>query len=270
MKNNPVSFYSASYGGRIFGVICGIYGVSYFHYSLLFFLLAVVCGVLVDTFVMYVYAPRRERRLFRQNLSTDIISLCAKMCKAKGRVEKEDIATCNQFFDIPAGKGAVVSEVFNRARVSVQGYEAIATRIKNSVGGNRAELENLLKVLYAIAYTDGRVDEKEKIFLLRIADVFGFTPAKIAAIEQEVAGQTTGSWKDTLHHTKGRAGEWHYKVLGLNSNASDGDVKRAYRKLVAQNHPDKIRHKGLSEQDAKAAEDKMARINAAYNAILKK
>lgn len=274
MKNSPASFYNASYGGRIFGVVSGIYGVSYFHYSLLFFLLAVICGVLVDAFVMYVYAPKRQQRLFRQGLSADLVSLCAKMCKAKGVVAKEDISTCNQFFDIPPNKGQVVSEIFNRARVSVHGYEALAQRIANSVGGNRAELENLLKALFAIAYTDGRVDEKEKIFLLRVADVFGFTPAKIAAIEQEVAGTSGGSWHQTgsSGHSGGRkqTGEWHYKVLGLTIGASEAEVKKAYRKLVAVHHPDRVRHKGLSAKDVKSAEEKMARINAAYNAIIKK
>ena len=269
MKNLNTSFYNASYGGRIFGVVCGIYGVGYFHYSLLFFLLAVICGVLVDTFVMYVYAPRRQRRLFRQNLSADLVSLCAKMCKAKGVVEKSDIATCNRFFDIPKSKGDVVSEVFNRARTSVQGYEAIAQRISRSVGGNRAELENLLKILYAIAHTDGRIDEKERIFLLRVADVFGFSPTKIAAIEHEV-GVGDGAEQSYGNLNSGSVGEWHYKALGLNSGASMAEVKKAYRKLVAVHHPDRVRSAGLSDQDAKKAEEKMANINAAYNAIVKK
>ena len=251
-------------------MVCGIYGVGYFHYSLLFFLLALVCGVLVDTFVMYVYAPRRQKKLFRQALSSDLVSLCAKMCKAKGVVEKADIATCNKFFDIPQTKGDIVSEVFNRARTSVQGYEATAQRISRSVGGNRAELENLLKVLYAIAYTDGRIDDREKIFLLRVADIFGFTPAKVAAIEQEVGIKGAGAEGDEYIHSSSTAGEWHYKALGLTGSATKAEVKKAYRRLVATHHPDRMRSSGLSGEDARKAEEKMATINAAYNAIVKK
>ena len=272
MKKNPYSFYNVSYGGRIVGVIYGVYIVGFLHQSLLFFVVAVLAGLLVDSFIMNVYAPKRQQRLFRQHLSADLVTLCAKMCKAKGRVEKEDIAKCNQFFDIPPKKGAVVSDIFNKARVSVQGYEAVAVRIYNAVGGHRDELENLLKILYAIAYTDGRIDEREKIFLLRVADIFGFSPAKIAAIEQEVAGHRSDTWHRQQSHTSAHttSNETHYKALGLTSGASASDVKRAYRKLVATNHPDRMRHKGLSEKALKEAEEKMARINAAYNAIIKK
>ena len=257
------------------GVVCGIYGVGYFDYNLIFFVVAVVCGLAIDSFIMYVYGPKRQRKLFQQDLSTDLIRLCAKMCKAKGIVEKSDITTCNGFFDIPPNKGDVVSAIFNQAKVSVEGYEAVAVRIFHAVGGNRAELENLLKALYAIAYSDGYVDEREKIFLLRVADIFGFTPAKIAAIEHEVSGKNTGEegyWEEGNTHQPSRkpSREAHYEVLGLSSQASDADVKRVYRKLVATHHPDRMRHKGLSEDGLKTAEEKMAKINAAYNAILKK
>ena len=282
-KKNPYRFYNGSYGGRIMGVAYGIYVVGFLHQNLLFFVVAVLGGLFVDSFVMNVYAPRRQRRLFRQNLSADLVTLCAKMCKAKGQVEKEDIAKCNQFFDIPPHKGGLVSEIFNKARVSVQGYEAVALRIHNAVGGHQDELENLLKVLYAIAYTNGRVDEREKIFLLRVADIFGLSPAKIAAIEHEVVGEVTGHYggrsdghsRDHSSHswqqrTTGTNNQAHYETLGLSAGASADEVKRAYRKLVARHHPDRLRHQGLSEKDLKAAEQKMAHINAAYNSLSKK
>ena len=61
----------------------------------------------------------------------------------------------------------------------------------------------------------------------------------------------------------------HYAVLGLKNDADMGEVKKAYRKLVSEYHPDKIVSKGLPEDFIKFAEEKFREINQAYEAIQK-
>ena len=58
-----------------------------------------------------------------------------------------------------------------------------------------------------------------------------------------------------------------YSVLGVSRNASDDEIKKAYRKIAMENHPDKVGH--LGEDIRKAAEEKFSRINVAYEKIKK-
>jgi DnaJ like chaperone protein len=58
-----------------------------------------------------------------------------------------------------------------------------------------------------------------------------------------------------------------YEVLGVAADAPDGDVTKAYRRLMSQNHPDKLHAKGLPEPMMKVAEEKTRQILAAYEVI---
>ncbi len=274
MRNSAESFLRASFGGRIFGFVVGIYGVGYYDSGVLFLITMIGVGIGIDYYIMYVAGPMRRSKLFRQSLSVDIISLCAKMCKAKGMVNKDDILMCDRFFEVEPEHRSIVSMVFNQARTTVSGYDHLASRIFNGVGGNRNELENIMKVLYSIAYTDEKIDERERIFLLRVADIFDFSPSRLSAIETElgIGSHASGSWqqqKTNSGNVNHKIGESPYIVLGVSSKSSIEDVKRAYRKLVAAHHPDKLHGNGASETEIKKAEDKMATINSAYNEIMR-
>jgi DnaJ like chaperone protein len=58
-----------------------------------------------------------------------------------------------------------------------------------------------------------------------------------------------------------------YEVLGVTRSASDGEVTKAYRRLMNQNHPDKLVAKGLPESMMKVAEEKTRQIRAAYELL---
>ena len=60
-----------------------------------------------------------------------------------------------------------------------------------------------------------------------------------------------------------------YKILGINKTASDAEVKKAYRRLMSQHHPDKLIAKGLPEEMIKLATEKTQKIKAAYEQIKK-
>ena len=275
MRTFTPKFFAGSFGGRILGLFLGVYALSKFDYPTLFLVACLILGLAVDFAIMNFLAPRRFRQFFRQNLSSDIVALCAKMCKAKGTVEREDIAMCDRFFDVPAHHRRLVAEVFNDARTDVTGFDLHANRIVNGVGGNRDELENVLKVLYSIAYTDNIIQDRERIFLLRVADIFGFSPNRLAAIEAELgvknsAFEGAGDWqKKSYGSTATVENSSAYTVLGLEAGTSIEEVKKVYRKLVAVNHPDRLRGEGASEEAIKLAEKRMAEINEAYGVIVK-
>ena len=59
----------------------------------------------------------------------------------------------------------------------------------------------------------------------------------------------------------------YYKTLGLNRGASDDQIKRAYRKLVGQYHPDRLVSQGLPEEMMEKAKNRVREINTAYDQI---
>ena len=67
----------------------------------------------------------------------------------------------------------------------------------------------------------------------------------------------------------GDGGTDPYQVLGLSRDASDGDIKKTYRKLIRENHPDTLIAQGMPQEFIDVANEKMAAINAAYDRVEK-
>ena len=109
----------------------------------------------------------------------------------------------------------------------------------------------LLNFLVMIAQADGRVDQVEVMALKDVALWMQMSP-------QEV---------DAMLHLEGDSLEDAYKVLGVSPDASDAEVKRAYRKLALEHHPDRVAK--LGDDVRKAAEKKFQEINAAKERIFK-
>ena len=109
--------------------------------------------------------------------------------------------------------------------------------------------------LFFIASADGMIHEAELDYLKSVSDIFGFDEARF---EQLVA-----------QHVVLDDSSDPYMVLGLAPNADKNEVKRVYRMLVAEHHPDRLIAKGVPEELLDMATARMAQINAAYARIMK-
>jgi DnaJ like chaperone protein len=122
-----------------------------------------------------------------------------------------------------------------------------------------------LEVQIQAAFADGRLDQTTRDVLLRIAARLGLSPQDYARLESLLRGE---------QHQRATAGgprrgdlESAYQVLGVSKRASDGEIKKAYRRLMSQHHPDKLVAKGLPEEMMTIAKEKTQEIRAAYEAI---
>lgn len=187
-----------------------------------------------------------------------VIVLGAKMAKADGRVTVDEIRAFREVFHIPPEEAEAVGRLFNEAKREAAGFEPYAAQIAQLFGHDRLLLEELLGGLFHIARAGGGVNDAELRFLRQVADIFGFDGRAFERIRATHAGAAAG----------GVDGD-PYAVLGIRRTAADDEVKRAYRKLIREHHPDTLIAKGMPQEFVDVATKKMAAINAAYDAIEK-
>jgi len=113
----------------------------------------------------------------------------------------------------------------------------------------------------------------EKHLLEHVSSVLGFTPIQFQQLEAMVKAQRTfqqggrGSYQQSRTEPRRDVSVEAYQVIGVAASATDAEVKKAYRRLMSQHHPDKLVSKGLPEEMIKMANEKTAEIKAAYDTI---
>lgn len=193
--------------------------------------------------------------------ATAVVVLAAKMAKADGRVSRDEVEAFKRIFVIPEHEMKAVGEIFNKAKADARGFEPYAEQIASLFRDEPRVMEELLGALFHIAMADGAFHPKEEEYLRRIALIFGFSETefeRLRAIYVDGAGRADAG---------GPSEPDAYQVLEVDPKASDDEVKAAYRKLVRENHPDRLTAQGLPEEFIELANEKLAAINAAYDRI---
>jgi DnaJ like chaperone protein len=196
--------------------------------------------------------PELRRRVA---FSVAMIALSAKMAKADGIVTQNEIRAFRQIFLVPENEARNVARLYDIAKQDIAGYETYAERLAAMCGSghpNCAMLEDILDGLFHIAKADGMVHEREVAFLRRISEIFEISPDHFESILAR-------------HADIGEADP--YKVLGVGRGASFEEIRRHYRLLVRENHPDRAIARGLPEEFVAIASTRVAALNAAYEAI---
>ncbi len=187
--------------------------------------------------------------------SVAMIALSAKMAKADGIVTQNEVRAFQEIFDVPRDQTRNVARLYDLAKRDVAGFETYAQRMAQLCGSGHSNclmLEDILDGLFHIAKADGVVHEREGIFLHRIAQIFRIDEAHYEAI--------------MARHVNLGAGD-PYIVLGIERGKPFEEVRKRYRKLVSDNHPDRLIARGLPQEFIKIATTRVAAINAAYEMI---
>ncbi len=181
-----------------------------------------------------------------------VIGLSAKMAAADGRVSDAEVMMFSRIFRAAPEDAAQVRRVFSIAKQTVRGYEAYARKIGRKYSARPCLLEGVLDGLFMIAGADGVVTDDELQYLRTVADSFGFDESTFRRIRASHLGPD--------RHDP-------YHILGVSHDAAFDDIKRAYRRLMADNHPDRLVGNGAPREFELAAHDKAAAITGAYARI---
>src|SRR5262245_20029881 len=182
-----------------------------------------------------------------------VIALSAQMARADGVVSPLEIQAFKQVFQTRPEEERNVKRVFNLAKQDVVGYESYADEIAKLLKDNRKLLQDVLEGLMYVAAVDGALHPEEGAFLAEVARRFGFSPSEFQFFRARFVADHGNP----------------YDALRLTPQATNEEIKQQYRKLVADNHPDKLMGRGVPAEFVEIATRKLAAINAAYDVIAK-
>jgi DnaJ like chaperone protein len=182
-------------------------------------------------------------------------SMLAKLTRADGYVSKAEIDSIEGFMandlNLSPQSRNVAVDIFQSALDSPHSFQDYAIQFYDQFRLQPQILEFMIDILFRVSTADGTLSEAEERLIRSASDIFNFSEARYTHIRSRYASDI----------------DRYYAILGTSRNDSIEQIKKSYRKLVSEYHPDKIASKGLPEEFIKFATDKFREIQEAYEQI---
>jgi DnaJ like chaperone protein len=186
--------------------------------------------------------------------STAVTALGAKLAKADGRAQASEYDAFSQVFLVEPGSEGNVRRLYQLARQTTRGFESYARRLAKRYRSCPQILEDVLDGLFHIARADGAVTSDELVYLERVGQLFGLSELTFRRLKATHLGADNDD---------------PYAVLGVRHDASDEELRAAWKAQLSEAHPDRARARGLPSEFIEVAEAKAAAINAAFDAAMR-
>lgn len=185
------------------------------------------------------------------NFSSHLVMLTAAMMQADSKVLKSELDYVKAFYVRYFGeeRSKDMLLVLREMLKQTINLPQICLQMRTTMSYNERLI--LLQFMQGIALADGVVNAQEQDILLKIAHYLGISSADYNSTNATYKQDSTTD----------------YEILEIQPNATNDEVKKAYRKMAVKYHPDKVAH--LGEEVQKAADEKFKRLNQAYESIKK-
>ncbi len=198
---------------------------------------------------------------------TAVFSVMGYVAKLDGKVSKDEISMAEQVMGqmrLNPEQRKLAINLFDQGKQTSFSIDQVLAQFKRECQRRRSLIQMFLQILTATALADGEMDQAERRVLESIAISLGFGKAAFDQLVMRMSAQhryDTGATSESKLNAA-------YKVLGVTSSADTIEVKKAYRKLMSQHHPDKLVSKGLPEEMMEIATRKTQEIKSAYETIM--
>ena len=186
--------------------------------------------------------------------STAVTALGAKLAKADGQAQAAEYAAFASVFQPEPASAGNVRRLYQLARQTTRGFESYARRLQKRYRNCPQLLEDVVDGLFHVATSDGVVTWEELAYLERVSELFGQSPLVFRRLKATHLGHQADD---------------PYTVLGVAHDASDLQLRQAWKEMLSAAHPDRARARGLPPEFVEVAEAKAAAINAAFDAAMR-
>ncbi|ADZ90297.1 co-chaperone DjlA [Marinomonas mediterranea] len=200
--------------------------------------------------------------------------LMGRLAKADGQVSQEEIqlaqAVMQQLRLSPEAQKEA-QRLFNEGKDANFDLNSLLTHFRQAVSSDLL-IQSLVDTLLVSAYADGHFSLQEKALVSQICAHLGISVSQFDAIHERVKQQfhfRQGYQNAQGAETSADLLDSAYQLLGVTKSMSDSEIKKAYRRLMSQNHPDKLSSKGLPDEMIEHAKQKTQEIQSAYEMIKK-
>ncbi len=249
-----------------------------------------IIGLLISPILYLALSEKLTKKRIQSNPTlylTVVFEVLGHLSKAKGVVTQDDINLARQFMDrlqLDAASRQLAQQSFNRGKASDYPLRSRLRELYFQYRFRRNVLNIFCEQLIQAALVDGKLDEKESQILFIVADEFHIPRQRMVIYIQMMMGsfhfrqEYYDNKQNSQHQQSNNYGGYQsrsrqsdlqnaYRILGIDSSADIPEIKRAYRKLMNEHHPDKLVSKGLPKEMLEAAKKRAQEIQAAYDLI---
>ncbi|MFK0574049.1 co-chaperone DjlA [Endozoicomonas sp.] len=199
-----------------------------------------------------------------------------RIAKADGQVSVYEIETARAIMHnmrLSEEQRRMAVELFNEGKRPSSDIEG-ALRAFRAVAGASTLIPMFLEIQLSAAYADGGLSPAEQAVFKQVCSMLGVSNFVFDQIHKRFVAQREYYQQGGYHSGPGGSQastgmnlKQAYDVLGVAENATDTEVKRAWRKLMSEHHPDKLVAKGLPEEMMEVAKEKTQEIQGAYDEV---
>jgi DnaJ like chaperone protein len=209
-------------------------------------------------------------RVAQSRLVDSTFSVMGALCKADSVVTRDEIQAVEQvfrMFNLHGEQKQKARDAFNRGKQPDFDLDAAVDSFAALSRGRGPLLQLFLQVQCMAIAADGKIHPAEHEMLVRIAMRLGLSERDVLQLEALLRSATgRGGSAPGAPPTQDRLAD-AYAALGIMADATGAEIKRAYRKLISENHPDKLASRGLPDSMRQVAEERSREINSAYDLI---
>ncbi|HBQ00362.1 MAG TPA: co-chaperone DjlA [Gammaproteobacteria bacterium] len=197
---------------------------------------------------------------------TTTFAVMGYVAKSDGQVTRDEIALAEQVMQqmqLNAEQRKLAIRLFDEGKKDGFPVQEILAQFKQESHRRRNLVQMFLEIVIATALADGELNVREQDILESLASDLGWSTDDFQQLLSMVSGQAQFGEQQTAQEKLAAA----YELLGIDASVNDQALKKAYRRLMNQHHPDKLVAKGLPEEMIDIATQKTQDIKSAYELI---